>query len=140
MCTLVCEVFRGFLQQVGLTFVPWHEGFFLVEKIFITTHILRDPFLVGIPLIRVSREAQDVSLYIHAWRPSKAMSDSSRIYLSPLASFHQLLILSMHSGHLIQVSLILRRACNHRLYGVVVYEGTSKVVGFVRTVSFASCE
>ena len=26
------------------------------------------------------------------------------------------------------------------LYGVVVYEGTSKVVGFVKAISFASCE
>ena len=101
---------------------------------------LAGSFLVGIPLIRVSRGAQDVSLYIHAWRPSKAMSDSSKVYLSPSASFCQLLILSMHSGHLSQMSLISRRTCNRRLYGVVVYEGTSKVVGFVRTVSFVSCE
>ena len=99
----------GFLQQVGLTFVPWHRGSFFVGKIFINARILQDPFLVGIPLIRVIRGAQDVSLYIHAWRPSKATSDLSKVYLSPSASFRQLLILSMHSGCLVQESLISRR-------------------------------
>ena len=29
---------------------------------------------------------------------------------------------------------------NHQLYGVVIYEGSRKVIGFVKTVSFASCE
>ena len=123
---------------MGLTFIPWHRRLFLVGKIFIYVRILRDPFLVGIPSIRVSRGAQDVSLYIHARRLSKAMSDPSKVYLSPLASFHQLLIPSMYSGCLIQASLILRRT--RRLYGVVVYECTSKVVGFIMTVRFASCE
>ena len=33
---------------------PWHRGLFLVGKIFINARILRDPFLVGISLIRVS--------------------------------------------------------------------------------------
>ena len=46
-------------------------------KIFINECILRDTFLVGIPSIRVSRGAQDVSLYIHAWGPSKATSNPS---------------------------------------------------------------
>ena len=70
-----------------MTFVPWHKGLFLVGKIFINMRILRDPFLVGIPSIRVSRGAQDVSLYIHTWRPSKAMSNPSKVYLSPSDSF-----------------------------------------------------
>ena len=112
-----------------MTFVTWLRGLFLVGKIFITTRILRDPFLVGIPLIRVSRGAQDVSLYIHAWRPSKAMSNSSNVYLSPSTSFRQLLFLSMHSGRLIQVSHPSTLWWNRWLYGVVVYKGTSKVVG-----------
>ena len=132
----------GFLQQVGLTFVPWHRGSFFVGKIFINARILQDPFLVGIPSIRVIRGAQDVSLYIHAWRPSKAMSDSSKVYFSPSASFCQLLILyaswSSYSS-VVPVNLIVL-SWNRRLYGVVVYKGTSKVVGFVRTVSFTSCE
>lgn len=112
-----------------MTFVTWHRGFFLVGKIFITMRILWDPFLIGIPLIRVSRGAQNVSLYIHAWRPSKAMSNSSKVYLSPPASFRQLLILSMHYGRLIQALHPSTSWWNCRLYGVVVYKGTSKVVG-----------
>ena len=75
-------------------------------KIFINARILWDPFLIGLPLIRVSRGAQDISLYIHAWGSSKAMSDSSKVYLSLSASFHQLLILSMHSSRLIQGALV----------------------------------
>ena len=67
------------------------------------------------------------------------MLDSSKVYLSPSASFRQLLILSMHSGRFIQVSLISRRTRQPCGCGVVVYEGTSKVVGFVRTVGFISC-
>ena len=82
---------------MGLTSVPWHRGSFLIGKISINTRILRDPFLVGIPLIRVNHGVQDVSLYTHAWRPSKAMLDSSKVYLSSSASFRQLLIPSMHS-------------------------------------------
>ena len=77
-----------------------------MRKIFINAHILRDPFLVGIPSIRVSRGPQDVSLYIHVWGPSKATLDPSKVYLSPSASFCQLLILSMHSSHLIQGALV----------------------------------
>ena len=139
MRTLNCEGFGVFM--VGkVDIVPWHRGLFLVGKIFITTRILRDPFLVGIPSIRVSRGAQDVSLYIHTWRPSKAMSDSSKVYLFPSASFHQLLILSMHSSRLIQVSHPSASLWNRRLYGVIVYKGTSKVIEFVRTINFASCE
>ena len=79
-----------------------------MEKIFINAYILQDPFLVGIPSIRVSRGAQDVSLYIRVWGPSKAMSDPSKVYLSSSASFLQLLIPSMHSSHLVQESLISR--------------------------------
>ena len=124
-----------------MTFVPWHRGLFLVGKIFINTRILQDPFLVGISSIKVSRGVQDVSLYIHAWRPSKAMSNSLKDYLSLSASFRQFFILSMYSGRLIQVLLHLSTLrWNRRLYGVVVYGCTSRVVGFIRTISFASCE
>ena len=70
-------------------------------KILINERILWDPFHVGVPLIRVSRGAQDVSLYIHAWGPSKATSDPSKVYLSPSASFHQHFSTFMHSGRLI---------------------------------------
>ena len=88
----------GFLQQVGLTFVSWHRGLFLVGKIFINVRILRDPFLVGIPSIKVSHGAQDIFLYIHA----QVQARPSKVYLSPSASFCQLLISSMHSSCLIR--------------------------------------
>ena len=78
-------------------------------KIFINARILRDPFLVGIPSIRVSHGAQDVSLYIHAWGPSKVTLDLSKVYLSTLPSFRRLPIPSMHSGRLVQALLILWR-------------------------------
>ena len=45
-----------------LTFVSWWRRFFLVGKILINTCILRDPFLVEIPLIRVNRVIQDISI------------------------------------------------------------------------------
>ena len=105
MRTLVCEGCGVFIVgRVNIRSLAQRVG-----KIFITMHILQDPFLVGIPSIRVSRGAQVVSLYIHAWRLSKAMSDSSKVYLSPSPFFRQLLIMSMHSGLLIQVPLISRR-------------------------------
>ena len=54
-----------------MTLVPWHRRSFFVGKISINARVLRDPFLVGFPSIRVSHGAQGISLYIHAWRPSK---------------------------------------------------------------------
>ena len=105
---MICEGFGVFI--VGrIDIRPWHRRLFLVGKIFINARILRDPFLVGISLIRVSCGAQDVSLYIHVWGPSKAMSDSSKIYRSLLVSFCRLFSLSMHPSRLILVSLISRR-------------------------------
>ena len=77
----------GFYSSIGLTSVPWHRRPFLVGKIFMNACILQDPFLVGIPLIRVNRGVQDVSLYTHVWSSSKAMSDPSEVYLSISASF-----------------------------------------------------
>jgi len=40
--------------------------------------ILQDPFLIGILLIRVNSGVQDVSLYTHSWRESKATLDLSK--------------------------------------------------------------
>ena len=48
-----------------------------------------------------------IYIYIY-WRPSKAILDLSKVYLSPLASFRQVFILSMHSNRFIQVLLISR--------------------------------
>ena len=68
----------GFYNSVELTSVPWRRGSFLVGKILINMRILQDPFLIGILLIRVNSEVQDVSLYTHSWRESKATLDSSK--------------------------------------------------------------
>ena len=84
------------------------ERAFLCREDSINTHILQEPFLVRILLIRVNRGTQDVSLYTHAWKPSKALSDLSKFSLSPLASFRQLLIPSRHSGRLIHVRLMVK--------------------------------
>ena len=132
----------GFLLLVGLIFIPWHRGLFLVGKIFINVCILWDPFLVGIPLIRVSHGAQDVSLYVHGWGPRKATSDPSKVYLSLSASFCQLFSLSMHYVPFISSIIDLEAhplalRWNRRIYGVV-YECTNKVIKFIRFVSFAS--
>ena len=88
MRTLIFEGFGGFYSNVELTFVPWRRGSFLVGMILSNTRIVQDLFLVGILLIKVNRGVQDVSLYTHAWGPSKALSDLSKVSLSPLASFH----------------------------------------------------
>ena len=66
-----------------MTSVSWHRGPFLIGKIFINTHILQDPFLVGIPLSKVNCGAQDIFLYTHVWGPRKVMLDPSKVYLSP---------------------------------------------------------
>ena len=58
--------FWSFYSSVKLTFVSQRRRYFLVEKILINAYILRDSFLVEIPLIRV----QDISMYRHLWRSS----------------------------------------------------------------------
>ena len=77
MCTLVSEGFGAFIVSIELTFVSWWRRSFLVGKILINTRILRDPFLIGIPVIKVNHGVQDISLHRHSWRPSKAMLDPS---------------------------------------------------------------
>ena len=82
----------GFYSSVELTSVPWRRGSFLVGKILINSRILWDPFLVEILSIRVNYRAQDISLYTHSWRPSKAMLVPSQVSFTPSISFYQLLI------------------------------------------------
>ena len=130
------------VPELGKLSIPWFMrvlGFLLlVGLIFIPTR----GFLVGIPLIRVSHGAQDVSLYVHGWGPRKATSDPSKVYLSLSASFCQLFSLSMHYVPFISSIIDLEAhplalRWNRRIYGVV-YECTSKVIKFIRFVSFAS--
>ena len=94
-------VLGGFYSNLGLTFIPWLRRCFLVEEILFNSHILWNPFLVGLPLIRVNHGEQDIFLYNHAWRSSKATSNSSKIGFFPSAFFCQLLIPSTYSSHLV---------------------------------------
>ena len=55
-----------FYSSVELIFVSWRRRYFLIKKILINARILRDSFLVEIPLIK----AQDISMYRHSWRSS----------------------------------------------------------------------
>ena len=43
-------------------------------------------------MIRVNRGAQDVSLYTHSWRPSKAMLDPSQVSFSTSVSYLGILV------------------------------------------------
>ena len=116
----------GLYSSIGLISVPWLRRSFLVREILFNSRILQNPFLVGLPLIKVNRGAQDISLYSHAWRLSKVMSDSSKVCLFPLASFCQLLIPSTYSSCLVQMFVDLkvqpsalrwnRRLCTHCLF------------------------
>ena len=47
--------------------MSWRGGSFLVGKILINLRILRDLFLISVPLIRVNRKVQDISLYIYIY-------------------------------------------------------------------------
>ena len=67
----------GFYSSVELTFVSWRRRSFLVGKILINTCILRDPFLVEIPLIRVNHVMQGISLHRYSWRQKQATLDPS---------------------------------------------------------------
>ena len=74
MCTLVCEGIE-FLQQQRVNII------FLSQKSFpyrsLHERIYWNPFLVRVLLISTKHEAQDVSLYMQMWRPSKATLGSS---------------------------------------------------------------
>ena len=74
MCTLVCEGIE-FLQQQRVNII------FLSQKSFpyrsLHERIYWNPFLVRVLLISTKHEAQDISLYMQMWRPSKATLESS---------------------------------------------------------------
>ena len=57
-------VLWGFYSSVEPTLLFLGEDeFFLIKKILIKVHILRDPFYIVISLTRVNREAQDISFW-----------------------------------------------------------------------------
>ena len=90
-----------FYSSIRLIFVLWLRRSFLLGEIFFNSRILRDLFLIRLPLIRVNRGVQDIFLYTCAWRPSKTMSDSSKVCLLPTTSFRQLLIPSICFSRLV---------------------------------------
>ena len=69
--------FWGFYSSVRPKSMPWSRSSFLIEENLFNPCIFWNPFLIGVFLIRGKRRAQDVSLYTHAWRPSKVTSGSS---------------------------------------------------------------
>ena len=101
--------FWGFYSSVGPKSMPWSRSSFLIGENLFNPCIFRNPFLVGVFLIRGNSGAQDISLYMHAWGPSKAMSDwrwgpskamsnSSEIHISPSAYSLQLILFSLLSS------------------------------------------
>ena len=81
MRTFVCEGSGAFYSSVKLTFVSWRRRSFLVGEILINTCILRDLFLIEIPVFRVNCGVEDISLYRPSWRPSKDILDLSTMQL-----------------------------------------------------------
>ena len=143
MCTLVCKGLGVFIVAWGWHSFLWQRRSFLVGEIFFNSHILRDPFLIGLSLIRVKRGAQDISLYAYTWRPREAMSASSKVRLSSLASF-----VNFISRPYILVDMfrcLLSSRCNHQLWSGTIYfilllsghERASEIDEFIRTVTFA---
>ena len=54
--------FWSFYSNVEPTLISWWREYFLVGKIFINIHNLRDYFLTGIPIIMVGRGVHDISI------------------------------------------------------------------------------
>ena len=77
--------------------MPWSRSSFLIGENLFNPCIFQNPFLIGVFLIRGKRGAQNISLYTHTWRPSKAPSDSLEIHISPSAYSLQLILFSLLS-------------------------------------------
>ena len=71
--------FWGFYSSIGLTLAPWLRRCFLVGKILFNSHILQNPFLIGVFLIRVYRRVQGIFI---RGAQVKDMLDPSRIPLT----------------------------------------------------------
>ena len=90
--------FWGFYSSVEPKSMPWSRSSFLIGENLFNLCIFRNPFLLGVFLIRGKHGAQDISLYTHVWRPSKATSDSSKIHISPSTYSLQLILFSLLSS------------------------------------------
>ena len=122
--------FWGFYSSVGPKSMPWSRSSFLIGENLFNPCIFRNSFLIRVFLIRGKRGAQDISLYTHAWRPSKATSNSSEIHIS----------LSAYPLQLTVFSLLCPR-CSLQVWGGVVDFTTrlslmSEVDNFVMSVAF----
>ena len=72
MRTLVCEGIVAFYSSKGLTSLPWCRVLFLIGilmSVFFGILSLEESFLIN-----TKRGAQDISIYMQMWRPSKATS------------------------------------------------------------------
>ena len=77
MRTFICEGFEVFIVVQGRNPYLDPKVLSLQERTSLICVSSKNPFLIGVFLIRGKRGAQDISLYTHAWRPSKATSGSS---------------------------------------------------------------
>ena len=97
MGPFLCEGFGVFIVMQGRN--PCLDpGSFLIGENLFNPCIFQNPFLIGVFLIRGKRGAQDIFLYTHTWRPSKATSDSSEIHISPSAYSLQLILFNLLSS------------------------------------------
>ena len=115
--------FWGFYSSVGPKSKPWSRSSFLIGENLFNPCIFRNPFPVGVFLIRGKRGAQDIFLYTHAWRPSKAMSDSSEIHISPSVYSFQLTVFSLLSPtYYLQLTVfnLLYPRCSRQVWGGAV--------------------
>ena len=115
--------FWGIYSSVGPKSMPWSRSSFLIGENLFNPCIFRNPFLVGVFLIRGKHGAQNISLYTHAWRPSKAMLDSSEIHISPSTYSLQLILFSLLSSTYclqLTVSSLLCPRCNRQVWGGAV--------------------
>ena len=90
--------FWGFYSSVGSKSMPWSRSSFLLGENLFNPCIFRNPFLIGVFLIRGKRGAQNISLYTHTWRPSKAPSNSLEIHIFPSAYSLPLILFSLLSS------------------------------------------
>ena len=105
--------------------MPWLRRCFLVEEILFKSCILQSSFLIGLFLIKVKREAQDISLYTYACR-------SSHAELASLAIHQCLLIVPIYIEDL-QVRLPVFKMDCQSFRGV--YGHVSKVISFTSRIS-----
>ena len=120
---------------MGLIFVPWFRRSFLVGEIFFNSHILLDLFLIGLSWLGLS-VGHKIFPYM-LMREGQAMSASSKVRLSSLASLRQLHIPSMYSSHLVQVFVVFKVQPSTFILSLLGCERASEVDEFIRTVAFA---